>query len=298
MAATLFPSRADTSPNLPTIYPRNLISDLDFGDNRYPSLTPTARRGSTLGNDMAWAGMAPELAPIRHPTELSVPPGDAQSRSDQHLTGASDLQSIKSQSQEPARSQVSYALPQGASRRVVERYSLEDNQPSSSRGPEDTTFSTAMNSPRPLDSVPYTSSPRHPSVLTGPSAIPPAIVPLSASPGYVPPISSRNRAFPQQPTYITQTATPKPVNPVYSPRPPQEEVCLECAMRDQDMADVDVTTPGVWDRESDVLYEELKAREREEELTGVIQSDEPPRPKSKGGKLTEQNIKIWLSVVR
>lgn len=69
-------------------------------------------------------------------------------------------------------------------------------------------------------------------------------------------------------------------------------------MRDQDMADVDVTTPGVWDRESDVLFEELKSREQEEEMTGIINVEEPPRPKSKGGKLTEQNIKIWLSIVR
>lgn len=68
-------------------------------------------------------------------------------------------------------------------------------------------------------------------------------------------------------------------------------------MRDQDMADVDVTSPGVWDRASDVLFEELKEREREEEAAGIVSSDEK-RPRARGGRLTEQNLKLWLSIVR
>jgi hypothetical protein len=67
-------------------------------------------------------------------------------------------------------------------------------------------------------------------------------------------------------------------------------------MRDQDMADVDVTSPGVWERESDVQFEDLKRREQEEQAAGII-SDDPSRPRVKGGMLTEQNLKIWLSVV-
>lgn len=67
-------------------------------------------------------------------------------------------------------------------------------------------------------------------------------------------------------------------------------------MRDQDMADVDVTSPGIWDRASDVLFEELKEREREEEAAGIVSSDEK-RPRARGGKLTEQNLKLWLSIV-
>jgi hypothetical protein len=67
-------------------------------------------------------------------------------------------------------------------------------------------------------------------------------------------------------------------------------------MRDQDMADVDVTGPGVWDRASDVLFEELKEREREEEAAGIVSSEEK-RPRARGGKLTEQNLKLWLSIV-
>ncbi|BGP57516.1 hypothetical protein JCM8202_002234 [Rhodotorula sphaerocarpa] len=46
---------------------------------------------------------------------------------------------------------------------------------------------------------------------------------------------------------------------------PQPEICVECMMRDRDMADVDVTTPGVWDRASDIDYEEQMRWEAEEQ---------------------------------
>lgn len=91
-----------------------------------------------------------------------------------------------------------------------------------------------------------------------------------------------------------------PVNPVYSPKPPkqpQEEVCVECAMRDQEMADVDVTTPGAWDRASDAAFEDLKRRELEDEANGIVNID-PKRPRIRGGRLTEQNLRLWLSIVR
>lgn len=68
-------------------------------------------------------------------------------------------------------------------------------------------------------------------------------------------------------------------------------------MRDQDMADVDVTSPGVWERASDVLFEELMERELQDEANGVVVVDDSSRPKARGGRLTEQNLKIWLSVV-
>lgn len=126
----------------------------------------------------------------------------------------------------------------------------------------------------------------------------PPIMPLSASPTYSPPVALKHRAYPQQPTYITPPAAPKAINPVYSPMPHEkEEVCVECAMRDQDMADVDVTSPGVWERASDVQFEELKQRELDDEENGLVTIDDPSRPRIKGGRLTEQNIKVWLSIV-
>ena len=73
-------------------------------------------------------------------------------------------------------------------------------------------------------------------------------------------------------------------------------------MRDQDMADVDVTSPGVWDRESDIYYRELVQQEADEEVKRATNPEfvtiiDPGRPSSKGDKLTEQNIKVWLSLV-
>jgi hypothetical protein len=123
-------------------------------------------------------------------------------------------------------------------------------------------------------------------------------MPLSASPTYNPPVAPNHRAYAQQPTYVTQPNAPNPIQTVYTPIiPQQEEICVECAMRDQDMADVDVTSAGVWERASDVLFEELRQRELEDEANGVV-VDNPTRPRIKGGRLTEQNIKLWLSIVR
>ena len=113
------------------------------------------------------------------------------------------------------------------------------------------------------------------------------------------PVSPKLRVAAQQPTYITPSDAPSPINPVYSRNPPapvEEVVCLECAMRDQDMADVDVTSPGIWDRESDVHFEDLKRREEEEAFTGALFND-PKRPRAQGGRLSEQNLKLWLSLV-
>jgi len=110
-------------------------------------------------------------------------------------------------------------------------------------------------------------------------------------------ISSNPRVQAQQPTFINPSPTPTPINPVFtSQRLPPEEVCVECAMRDQDMADVDVTSPGIWGRESDVHYEDLLRRELEEEELGVP-PQEPHRPRARGGRLTDANLKLWLSLV-
>jgi hypothetical protein len=114
------------------------------------------------------------------------------------------------------------------------------------------------------------------------------------------PISPNPRAYAQHPTYITPAAAPDPINPILSPNPPTppEEICVECAMRDQDMADVVVIGPGIWDRESDVFYDELLRREQEEEEAGVLSSECSSRPRARGGRLTEQNLKVWHTMVR
>lgn len=68
-------------------------------------------------------------------------------------------------------------------------------------------------------------------------------------------------------------------------------------MRDRDMADVDVLSPGVWERESDVWYEELVRREVEEARRGIVPSENSGKPRARGGLLTEANIALWLTMV-
>lgn len=153
------------------------------------------------------------------------------------------------------------------------------------------------------------SSPRHPAlpaagIGAGPNASPTSpIVPLAAGPSFTPSamqvhISPKPRASAQYPTYITPPPVMNNMNATYTPaQAPREEVCVECAMRDQDMADVDVTSPGVWERESDVLYEELLNREMEEEVAGIAPQENSSRPRARGMPLSEQNLRVWISIV-
>lgn len=336
---TLQVHRTDASPSVhSSLYPRNLMSDFELKDNRYPSLSPKSRgnfghNAASLSADMASlerrATHDADLArrsyhtgqesPLLRSVDQQRPPsqGRESRKGAQSPDGAQSLKSNSQQSQDLSKTSLSYALPERVPRRVVERYCLDENgaavpvrAESRQNGviePFDTP--TRSNTPQPakanteIPATLFANTPRHPDIALASSASAtsngnqfPPIMPLSASPNYVPPVSSRNRTYPQQPTYINPSSTPNPVDAVYTPMaPPPEEVCLECAMRDQDMADVDVTSPGVWERASDAAYEELKQREVEEKTTN-IPSPDPNRPRAFGGKLTEQNLKIWLSI--
>ncbi|KAK7472546.1 hypothetical protein VKT23_000661 [Stygiomarasmius scandens] len=316
MAAALYPSRNDTGPSVvpAAAYQRPLMNDLDFRDNRYPSMTPQRQSTAVLASQTP---SGPEWKPIAGSSSSQAwdpIPGPAIPQSSKFAP--SDASQSQSPSQEqPQRSTVSYSLPPDSSRRVVERYSLDgpaqrDQPLEAEDGPVIKDVASRSNTQRsarqPPSQDPSTipPAPRHstlpPSAAAGTSSnvngyqLASTQMPLAASPNYNPPVSSRQRAYAQQP-YITQNVAPKPVNPIFLPNN-GEEVCVECAMRDQDMADVDVTSPGVWDRESDVFYEDLRRKEEEEERTGIISTEGPPRPKYKGGLLTEQNLKIWLSL--
>ena len=69
-------------------------------------------------------------------------------------------------------------------------------------------------------------------------------------------------------------------------------------MRDQDMADVDVTSPGIWRRDSDVDFDDLLRRELDDEAAGILPQENSSRPRARGGRLTEENLKLWLAIVR
>lgn len=342
MAATLHSMRND-APN----YTRALINEFDFDDNRYPTHATRSTTTRYQPSNPPQRSQDPSDTPIhqapfdppamraaadtpRLPLAWTTADQRGQLDSQPPRQGRLSPQASSPQyqlQQEPSRTTLSYALPPGASRRVVERYSLEDsNQPSSSRlspdtrsttmsyvqetviGPRSPQESSQISRGDPADSrraspnLPPTSSLRNApspvqnSVGTNSATTSqyPPIMSLSASPAYNPPIAPNHRAYAQQPTYVTQPNAPVQI---YTPIiPPQEEVCVECAMRDQDMADVDVTSPGVWARVSDVAFEELKQRELEDEANGIVVENQS-RPRAKGGRLIEQNIKLWLSIV-
>ena len=180
--------------------------------------------------------------------------------------------------------------------------------------------STSQTSPQALG----ISGPRHPqapprlqpttpqngqSGVSQPSTYPqqPQVLP----PGAAPPNSQGAQIRPTQlfnGPYPTMFAQQQGQN-LYRPQnaAAQEEVCIECMMRDRDMADVDVTGPGVWERESDAALRELIEREDENErgwyeehaaeLSQTGHGLRPPKRASKGHRLTEQNVKIWLTMV-
>ncbi|KAG6837714.1 hypothetical protein H0H93_003516 [Arthromyces matolae] len=338
MATALHPSRNDPNAHN-TLYPgRPLMTDLDFQDNRYPAPTAiNSHRASALlysgmdrpgwdysdssnGND----GLQRINIQTSSPLDAVNPMWGSEQRPHHELqlqpqsTTSGEFQSLVSQSQslsqEPPRNTLSYALPSNT-RRVVERYSLDDNsQRASSRTSANVIpISTTSDTRNSISLSPLTrTAPLPPGAARSISPSPGVgangrninndypIMPLSASPSYNPPVAPKHRVYAQQPTYITPPTTPTPIQTVLSPRPPQqEEVCVECAMRDEEMADVDVTSPGVWERESDAAFEELKRREEEDAAMGIVTIDnDPNRPRARGGRLTEQNLKLWLSVVR
>ncbi|KAG1816107.1 uncharacterized protein BJ212DRAFT_212141 [Suillus subaureus] len=315
------PQRPDCSP-VPTTLPPNLhvnifqrslaISDLDFKDNRYPTLSLDKNFHKTSpmiigsADSQTWGA-----------TERQRP----SSRSEAMAQASQDKEDLNADDQHVLQlNGVSSSLSQGAAHRIGERYSLDDNVPTSGSGGlmnshlfDDSlksageSFTTLPSPPQPLRDVPASLKPasnKQPSYppldAPGPSRLPPQNG-ISTSRSYSPtmgitiPISPNPRAYAQHPTYITPAAAPDPINPILSPNPPTppEEICVECAMRDQDMADVVVVGPGMWERESDVLYEELLRREQEDEAAGVVSSECSSKPRARGGRLTEQNIKIW-----
>jgi hypothetical protein len=50
------------------------------------------------------------------------------------------------------------------------------------------------------------------------------------------------------------------------------------------------------ERASDAAFEELNQRELDDEVNGIVTADDPSR-RARGGHLTEQNVKLWLSIM-
>ncbi|KAL7418111.1 hypothetical protein BDY24DRAFT_374124 [Mrakia frigida] len=94
--------------------------------------------------------------------------------------------------------------------------------------------------------------------------------------------------------------------------PRQEEVCLECLTRDRDLITVDVSSPGIWARQSDADFDDLAERERAgEDVTNLMKGgrqwegggpvgmgmvaglEGSKRRTLKGNRLSEEALKEW-----
>lgn len=105
---------------------------------------------------------------------------------------------------------------------------------------------------------------------------------------------------------------------------PQPEICVECMMRDRDMIDIDVTSPGIWARGSDGEGEEWEedstpthgdsedsgrvrdireGRSRDSHGArssgyGSISQSRISRRRTRPLNLTVENLKVWTNMVR
>ena len=77
------------------------------------------------------------------------------------------------------------------------------------------------------------------------------------------------------------------------------DVCEECIKREQSLSDVDVTSPGSWDRASDTDYEHYNKADLDLEDDSEVRGAESGenRPQYKVLSLTEHNLKLWESIV-
>ena len=239
---------------------------------------------------------SPELAPVDHhhpiqpsqqpPTQQPSPPQSFQDPSPAHVNQPSE-----DKTPEPADPASRFSNPETSS---------PLRQPSQLYGSWQSAKSYGQDPPPSRGSMKSVTQP--PGFQSSgnfgghPSQQPPDNPPITTSSSIPMPLSSNPRAVPQSPKYVNAPLNVSQ-NPVYAkPHLPKEEVCLECAMRDQDMADVDVTSPGIWERSSDVYYHDLVRSEEEAVSNGIPLSED--RPRSTGEMLTEANLKLWLTMVR
>jgi len=143
-------------------------------------------------------------------------------------------------------------------RRLDKKASMNDLRASPT-----TSSPTAKRSlPRPPEMLLPTASTTWP-IPTGPKPQQQAQHQPQKSATILPIVSGLADAGPYPTTTPRQSAIGLGKPPSARPPPPkmQEEVCLECMMRDRDLADIEVNGPGCWSRQSDADWDELKWRE-------------------------------------
>jgi hypothetical protein len=186
--------------------------------------------------------------------------------------------------------------------------------------------------PNEFSQFPQNSPPPSPKDESAPSTLPVLPPSTSYAAGFASVSPYPTTAPAQQPSYRNSVTSRRALmtgaisagGPTATPYrvEPGVEVCLECMMRDRDLITVDVSSPGVWARESDRDWEELLEMEREgEDISSKLkagrewegggpvgmgkvagfgedaQGGEWKRT-MKGDPLSEENLKEWTLKVR
>lgn len=300
------------------LFSRNEIADFD-SKGRYPT-TPSPQETRAALPTPTYNWFAPEATALLPPLNLTKTQNEDRA-DDSNVTTLSNGQLTPPDGDQQSESQ-SVALPpaQDPLRQGPRASGDSNSPPSANSGPQ---------GPRPFpDSLQDSAraslppGPRHPQAPSRPTPPLQTVQPQSSqrigSKPLLPyPYSPATTAKPLVNNSPSQPPMSTPLNygttlqvqnlPGPQVAPPPEEICIECMMRDRDMADVIVIGPGIWDRESDIHLRELIDREDEEErawrerhaaeLAVPGNRLRPPRRASKGHRLTEQNLKLWMSMV-
>ncbi|KAG9006599.1 hypothetical protein FRB90_009836, partial [Tulasnella sp. 427] len=239
------PARDSPSPRSLSYLPPGAASPQHFRASLYNPSIATGMAGVGSGSWMT----SPPVAQIqqRGSSSASPPPGPASLATtavvptgrSQNFSNASSPTMMNSAQMPPARAgqpvdATSYVPAQNGRR---------------STGPGPSSPSATRDDGRMNTELPYASRQQVPIASPPPSRSPQSLMP---------PVDQRQ---PQPQTRGGPRAAPVVV----------EEVCIECMMRDRDMADIDVTGEGVWERDSDVWYRELVRREEDEEIRARLE---------------------------
>ncbi|GAA5950361.1 hypothetical protein JCM10213_005819 [Rhodosporidiobolus nylandii] len=243
-------SAHDRTPSIPSFSPAAAFSAQDRGP--YPP----------MGSGGLSSSRGPSAAPAGDESELLAPALDARPLSNQSLSAFSPFGADAGR---PGSLAFDFAsLPEGdmagIGRNSILRASASASSPTAAGAQQQAQQQAQRSSPpRPGQQ----GGPKSPQ-LVGPSlqalqAGSAAQIASSSPPSVAAPLAPPPGGYSIAPSGPAGAAQPAPPPHLV----PQPEVCVECMMRDRDMADVDVTGEGVWERESDVEWREQERWEAE-----------------------------------
>lgn len=308
------PSPPKSHPNSHSYLPPGAASPVIRSVSHY---TPDANNAGSMAGISSGGGRTASGGYARSSVSPTTLQQDVHPASSSSTTKQDRPPSRPREQEQPAKERVDDGVA-GPSRRqspnAVKRRSIDQQPPPQATSPNPGSSSRRLEPEHPPNGLPDAGSPsrrttsqyysQHPPV----TQVLPQNIQAPLQQKHAPPQQQQQQQ--QQPPPSQQPRYP-PVQaeqPVVQTRPKLapvvvEEVCIECMMRDRDMADVEVAADGVWERDSDADYRDLLRTEEEVEYRARM-SGAPAdyqqvssKPRARGGPLTEDNVKVWLTMV-